>query len=338
MSIESSLIIFIKKNDDLFESWMLFKSTRHNVDDIQNLKRILNVKYDIKFTSFKSRRFFWIFSILFVRTKSQYFHWEIIMLSNRVTRNINKNNEKFWIIIQKKWRANVVLCRRQSKDFRIKLKTRYETLLNFMFEKHKIDLNLMIFEINLFAIFMNVVRDTMSIFLIITYFVWYFLFWFVCTLLIVLLCLQFLIMTYIVINIAFFFDFCQQNLSMIRNWICNFWNEIQRNIFSFVSINLNNFFENILHSEKKIMTYELSHHFALYQTKIRFFRVFLFEFEYFFDDQTYFDDKFNDFINQISQAILTTQRFHFHIVKIINIHFFDIKFVIRKLDDDDFIS
>ena len=145
-------------------------------------------------------------------------------------------------------------------------------------------------------------------------------------------------MTYIVINTVFLFEFCQQNLSIVRNWICNFWNEIQHDIYQFISINFNDFFENIFYNEKKIMSYELSHHFVCYQTKVRFFRVFLFEFEYFFDDQTYFDDKFNDFINQINQTILTMQKFHFHIVKIIIIYLFNIKFVIKKLDDDDIVS
>ena len=127
---------------------------------------------------------------MFAKFQSQYFHWKIIMLSNRVTRNIKKNNSKrFWIFIQKKWRVNVVLCRRQNKNFRIKLRTRYEILFDFStFEKHKnFDLNLITFEINLFAILMNVARNIMSIFFIMIYFAWYFLFWFVCIFLVVLL-------------------------------------------------------------------------------------------------------------------------------------------------------
>ena len=37
---------------------MLLKNKRRNVDDIQNLKQILNVKHDIKKIFVKSRRFF----------------------------------------------------------------------------------------------------------------------------------------------------------------------------------------------------------------------------------------------------------------------------------------
>ena len=299
MSVESSLITFIKKNDDLSEDWMFLKSKRRSVGDIQNLEQVLDAKHGISKTFVKPRRSFWTTSTLSVGIQPQYLHWEAIMLPDRVTRSTSRNNtESFWAIIQKKWRVSAALCRWQGKDLRIKLRKRYEALSgSSMFEKHKIGLGLMAFGINLLAAFMDIVRDTVSIFLIIAYFAWYFLFWLVCTLLAVLLCLQLLALAYTIISTAFLFNFCQQDLSIIRNWICSSWDEVQRNSHSSASANLNSLFENILHSEKKTMAYELSHYIVCYQARVRSFRVSFFEFEYSLGDQAYFGGKFSDFIN-----------------------------------------
>ena len=337
---EPSLITFIKKNDDLPKGWMPIKSKRRSAGDIQELEQVLEAENGIRKTSVKPRRPSWTASTLSAGTQPQFLHWETIMLPDRVARSTRKNNtERFWVSIQKKWRVSAALCRRQGKDLRIKLKARYEALLGpSVLEKHKYGLGLIALGTNLIAALMDVVRDTVSIFLIMAYFAWYLLFWPVCTFLAALLCLQLLAMAYTVTSTAFLSNFCQQDLPIIRNWICSSWDEVQRNIHQSGSTNLNSPFGNILHSEEKTMSYELPHHLACYQARVRSFRASLPEFEYSLGDQAYFGSKFGDFINQTSQTILTTQKFHSHIVGTITTHLSDTKFVVQKLGDDGFVS
>ncbi|KAL8898678.1 MAG: hypothetical protein Q9207_006584 [Kuettlingeria erythrocarpa] len=103
-------------------------------------------------------------------------------------------------------------------------------------------------------------------------------------------------------------------------------------------MNLNQPFENILQNRQKSTSYELPHHVAAYETKIRSFRSRLPESEYTQDDKKHFHEEFTDLIEECHIAIPAAQNFHTHIVGTIKHHVSDTKYIVKRLEDEGFLS
>ena len=261
--------------------------------------------------------------------------------SNRVNQIIFENDKKtIWISAHNKWRTSATLCRRQDKNLKIKLRDHYETFSQIsIFEQRNVDFKLKTLTNKTIAILSDIARNTFFIFFILSRFAWWLLRWFICDLIDALLCLQLIIMIYTISNKIFLFAFCQQKLFIVRVWICNTWNQVQINnqqTFS-NSVDLNESLESVFQSNEKTRSYDLSFHFADYETTIRFFKISLLKSKYFNSDQKFFLNRFNEFIDQTIDVIEATQLFHVHMIDIINMHVTNIKYVVQKLNDDNFL-
>ncbi len=74
-----------------------------------------------------------------------------------------------------------------------------------------------------------------------------------------------------------------------------------------------------------------------YQTTIRFFQISLFEFEYTFENQIFFQFKFAKFIDLSNYTIVNTQLFYTYIVDIINSYVSNTKYIIQKLENNNYL-
>ena len=219
------------------------------------------------------------------------------------------------------------------------MKTHYENWPEILDEWVSLDVVTKTLTDNVFIITQDDFRDFVSIFRILMRFAWWCLRWSFLVFLAVWALMQSLVIEYTVISTVFLDFFYQQKLSIVRNWICSSWNKLRHNRDdTYSSTNLNESFEVILQSNEKIMFYKLSYHISSYQTIVRSYRASLLKFEYDIDDQNYFRFKFTTFIDQSNDIIFRAQIFHAHIVRIINTHISNTKYVMQRLKHEEFLS
>ena len=273
------LIAFIKKSDDLSKNWMPSKKKKRSEGDIHALEQQWERLHGINQQFQAERRSSWnslIFSKSFLPRSLR---WDTLTLSSNVSARLDaiahkpsegRRRESSWHHIASKWRATFALCRRQSKDLKIKLKTHYHALsASRLFEDRGSILSaLKTMSINLFAMTWDIVRDMWSILRIMLRFSWFLLKWSTLFVLIGLLCLQILAFIYTLFSTAFLNSFCQRSLPFVRNFVCSSWDELRNNLDMRSTTNLNHSFRLFFKATKRLC--RTSYHFILQDIRQRY--------------------------------------------------------------------
>ncbi|KAL8730094.1 MAG: hypothetical protein Q9166_004293 [cf. Caloplaca sp. 2 TL-2023] len=147
-------------------------------------------------------------------------------------------------------------------------------------------------------------------------------------------------MGYTITSEAFLDGFCQYKLPIVRGMICSDRDRDQLSGYNgnSTTVNLSKPLDKLLQSKEKTIAYELPFYLAHYESTVRGFRVSLPESGYSATDQEYFREEFTKFIDQSKYAIMTAQKFHVHMVRTINSHISDTKYVVQRLQDDGILS
>ena len=327
-STSSSLIIFIRKEDNLPQQWMLSKRKKHNAGDIQELEEYLEYIHGIRRTSLDVRRPSSASSITPSYSGTGFTHWKAVESFDNTRASsepVKIPNYNFKTDHTTSTERAITVQTRQDMDLatmaiprlrRSRTREEWPTLLN---------------QIRACATFLlrllQVIRRILSLYIVWT---WFVMRWPICIVLAKWLFLQDIAITYTITSNAFLSGFCQYRLPIMRDWMCSSWNEFAnyRDLASATTTKIiNQSFDNILQNTKKTMLYKLLFFISRYQTTIRFFRVSLPKSKYASKNQLFFESKFSKFIDLSNYTIVNAQLFHIHIIDTINSHVSNTKYV-----------
>ncbi|KAL8919552.1 MAG: hypothetical protein Q9208_006744 [Pyrenodesmia sp. 3 TL-2023] len=332
----TSLITFIRKDDDLPKGWMFDKRKRRSNGDIQELRQYLERINGIELPRPDLPR----------RASATYLDSSPsnppLFFSGPQGR-VASGRTSFVGSLLEQWRATALQLCWRGWNLRNKVKTSSTVPHGPRMPSSIGGLGITVTELGTASggalnLLWGIFRDAWRVFRIISRSAWYLLRWQVIVFLVMWACLQSMAVVYTVTSNTFLSSFCQRQLPLVRNWMCSSWDEHQPRLFQNDTMNLNHPFKNILQNRQKSLSYELPHHVAAYEAKIRSFRSSLPESEYAQHDKERFHEKFTDLIGECHTAIPAAQIFHAHIVGTINHHVSDTKYVVKRLENEGFLS
>lgn len=152
------------------------------------------------------------------------------------------------------------------------------------------------------------------------------------------LCLNIFATVYTVTHDSFLNSFCPKKLPVVRNILCNSWDQLrlERNAETQKQKNLNQPFDNYLKDGNSTLSYELPYYLNHLESIIRTLRSSLPESEYSFSEQEVFRNEFTDYIYQSSVTVHNSQEFYSHIMGTIQHHVSDTNWLVKKLNSTNF--
>ncbi|KAL8703852.1 MAG: hypothetical protein Q9201_002967 [Fulgogasparrea decipioides] len=242
----------------------------------------------------------------------------------------------FLVHVLRKWRGISTLCRRRGRDLIICSRRCYEALstLQGFDQPNNTRPPAAALAGSILRALWAAARDIRLVFFVLLQSLWSLVRWPVYGFFAVWMCLQISAMSYTYTSNAFLSNFCQNDLPLVRDWICSSWDKrVEPNQQNSSIENLNQPFESIFHSSGKTMSYELPHHIVQYGTTVRSFRASLPKSGYSPDDQRFFRHKFTEFIDQSSSTVTDAQLFHTHMIGTINRHILGTKYVAQRVNN-----
>ena len=331
------------------------KQRKRSTDDILQLERYLELAHGIAQPAQELARPTSATLGSFANVNPGFIRWDSLVLPQKVKIRLNImsqpsqdcRKQSFLNRVKEKWRSflggtrkewlgSFALCRRQGRDFTLKLRTHYVALpraQGFIDRKH-IGPAFKALSEAVLATIRDFVWDTWSIFWILWRTFWPLLYYPICAFFAGWAVLQLLAMWYTYFSTLFYNSFCPYRFPFVRNYVCSTWDQLQSTPIRIPTMtNLDAPFENVLQTDGKTISYKLPYHLGCYQTKIRGFRASLPITEYSAIDQSYFRDRFSKLINATHPTIDESQDFHTYLVQTIDMHLAGTKVVVQRMEN-----